>query len=163
MAPAPMYEHQRIVLEIGRFVGALCERHGRGVLALGINVFNEASTAEDYRIPDYSFVAKGREHILARDGIRGDGSDAVIEVRSPADETYEKFPFFARLGVREVIVVHRDTRNPEVYRLAGSQYLAVAGDEQGWLVSDVLQVRLARTADHLVIEDRGNPPARVEI
>ena len=36
---APAYEHQRLVSAIDRFLGPLCERSGRGVLAPGINVF----------------------------------------------------------------------------------------------------------------------------
>src|SRR2546428_12548142 len=86
MAPAPAYEHQRIVMAMARCLGALCESRGRGVLALAINVFNEMSKEPDYRIPDFSFVAEGRQHILARDGIRGGAPDAVIEIRSPDDE-----------------------------------------------------------------------------
>ena len=129
-----------------------------------INVFNEASAKPDYRIPDLTFIAAGREHILARDGTRGGGPDAVIEVRSPRDETYEKFPFFAGLGVREVIVVHRDTLEPEIYRLAGSQYVAVQMDADGWLRSDVLKVGLKREdSGRLVIQDLEDPSARTEV
>jgi|SRR5882672_1910442 len=164
MAPAPAYEHQRVVAEITEFLRPLCRRRGRGVLAIGINVFNEASNESDYRIPDFSFVAKGRQHILARDGIRGGGPDAVIEIRSPEDETYDKFPFFARLGVREVIVIHRDTKQPEIYRLAGSQYVAVQADAHRWVHSDVLKVRFAHTdSDHMLIEDIDDPTTRIEI
>src|SRR5712691_9295237 len=144
MAPAPAYEHQRIVGAIDRFLGPLCERRGRGVLALGINVFNEAAASEDYRIPDLTFVSAGREHLVAPDGIRGGGPDAVIEVRSPDDETYDKLPFFARLGVREVIVIDRDTKRPEVFRLAGPQYVAVQADADRWLRSEVMEVRFTR-------------------
>ena len=164
MAPAPAYEHQRIVTGIDRFLGPLCEGHGRGVLALGINVFADASGSQDYRIPDFSFVTAGREHIVAPDGIRGSGPDAVIEIRSPEDETYDKLPFFARLGVREVIVVQRDSRETEIYRLAGSQYVAVARDLQGWARSDVLKVRFTRTdSNRLIVEDLDDPSARAEI
>ena len=91
MAPAPAYEHQRLVSAIDRFLGPLCERSGRGVLAPGINVFGDAATNEDYRIPDLTFVAAGRQHIMAPHGIRGGGPYAVTEVRSPDDESYEKF------------------------------------------------------------------------
>ena len=98
MAPAPIYEHQRIVAQLDRFLGPLCEQRRRGVLAVQINVFNESSAAEDLRIPDLTFIAAGHEHVLARDGTRRGGPDLVIEVRSPEDETYEKFPFFAGLG-----------------------------------------------------------------
>jgi len=164
MAPAPLYEHQRIVAEIDRFVGPLCKRHGRGVLAIQINVFNEASAEPDYRIPDLTFIAAGRVDVLARDGTRGGGPDAVIEVRSPEDETYEKFPFFAGLGVREVIVVHRDTLEPEIYRLAGAQYVAVQMDADGWLRSEALKVGLKREdSGRLVIQDLDDPSARTEV
>jgi Uma2 family endonuclease len=50
-------------------------------------------------------VARGCESIIAADGIRGGAPDAVIEIRSPDDETDEKLPFFAALGVAEVIVI----------------------------------------------------------
>lgn len=164
MAPAPMVEHQRIVGELQVFLGPLCRRRGRGVLVAQINVFNESSPTEDYRIPDLTFVATGHEHILARDGTRGGGPDAVIEVRSLGDETYEKFPFFARIGVREVIVVHRDTKDVEVYRLAGPQYVALQADSDGWLRSDVLRVRFTRTdAGRPLIEDVDDPTNRTEI
>jgi Uma2 family endonuclease len=164
MAPAPAYEHQRIVMAIARFLGELCERRGRGVLALGINVFDEASTVPDYRIPDFTFVATGHEHVLARDGIRGGGPDAVIEIRSPDDETYEKLPFFARLDTREVIVIDRDTKQVEIDRLAGAQYTAVEPDADRWLHCDILKIRLNRTdSSRLLIEDTDDPATRIEI
>ena len=164
MAPAPMYEHQRIVLAITRFLGDVCERGSRGVLAIGINVFDESSKTENYRIPDFTFVSSGRKQLLAPDGIRGGGPDAVIEIRSPNDETYEKLPFFARLGVREVIVIDRDTKQPEIFRLAGSQYVAVQADAECGLRSDAINVRFTRTEDgRLVIQDVDDPASRTEI
>lgn len=164
MAPAPAYEHQRIVSAMDRFLGPLCERDARGVLAPGINVFSDPSTGQDYRIPDLTFVAAGRQGIVAADGIRGGGPDAVIEVRSPDDETYEKLPFFARLGVREVIVVHRDTKEIEIHQLAGPRYVTALHDPHGWLKSDALNVRFRRRdPNHLIIEDLADPSSRVTI
>jgi Uma2 family endonuclease len=164
MAPAPAYEHQRMVSAIDRFLGLLCDRDRRGVLAIAINVFNDASAVPDYRIPDFTFIAAGRERLLARDGVRGGGPDAVIEIRSPDDETYEKLSFFARLGVREVIVVGCDSKQPEIFRLAGTQYVAVQADRERWVRSDTLNVRFTRTAaGRLVIEDANDPATRSEI
>ena len=164
MAPAPLYEHQRIVAVLLVFLRPLCQRHGRGVVSTQINVFNEASSSPDYRIPDLTFVSSGREHVIARDGVRTGGPDVVIEVRSSEDETYDKLPFFARIGVREVIVVQRDTKDVEVYRLAGPQYVALQADSAGWLRSDVMGVRFARSdAGRLLIEDAGDPASRTEI
>lgn len=166
MAPAPGSEHQRIHSKINSFFDRLFERTGRATVWPSINVFNESSTVEDYRIPDFSIVRAGRERLIAKDGLRGGGPDAVLEIRSPGDETYEKFPFFARLGIRDVVVIDRDTKQPEVHRLAGGQYVAVAADHDGWVASEVLGVRFRRVEaipPRLAIEDLEDSTARVEI
>ncbi len=165
MAPAPSREHQRILDELIVFLLPLLKRAGRGTLHSGINVFDEASRSENYRIPDVTFVAAGRESVLAEDGTRGGAPDAVIEIRSPEDESYDKLPFFASLGVREVIIIDRDTKKPEIYRLAGSQYLAVAVDREGWVGSETLRVRWRQSPGSpvLAIEDVGDASARAEI
>jgi Uma2 family endonuclease len=163
MPPAPLYEHQRMHLKLGSFLDPLLERKRRGVLAPGVNVFNDASPTEDYRIPDFSFVAAGRESTIREDGIHG-GPDAVIEIRSPGDESYDKLPYFAKLGVREVLVIHRDTKKSEVYRLAAAQYLTVAADKDGWVIAEVLQVRLRLLPGEpprCAIEDVEDSSARV--
>ena len=164
MAPAPADEHQRMLDELIVFLLPLLRRAKRGTLRSGINVFNEASPEEDYRIPDLTFVATGREAILAKDGVRGGGPDAVVEIRSPADETYDKLPFFAALGVREVVVIDRDSKKPEVCRLAGKPYLAVAADHERSVTSEVLGVRFRLVeGPRLEIEDLADPPTRTEI
>jgi len=166
LSPAPTSEHQRILDELIMFLGPLLKRTGRAILRSGINVFDSSSPRENYRIPDLTFVAPARRALLGEDGVRGGGPDAVLEIRSPLDETYEKLPFFAALGVREVVVVPRDEKKPEVYRLAGQQYLAVAADREGWVPSEVLGVRLrleSGTPPRLAIEDGGDPAVRAEI
>lgn len=150
MTPAPSSEYQRIVDDLIEFVRPWLREAGRGILRSGINVF---AAELDYRIPDLSFVATGHENLLVEDGIRGGGPDCVIEVRSPEDETYEKLPFFARLSVREVVVVDRGTKRPEVFRLAGPQYVAVAADREGWLTAETLGVRLRGEEGSLLVED----------
>jgi Uma2 family endonuclease len=166
MTPAPNVEHQRILDELIAFLRPLLKRRARGTLVSGINVFREGGRSDDYRIPDLTFVSAGRERVLHDDGVRGEGPDAVVEIRSPEDETYEKLPFYAGLGVAEVIVVHRDSKAPELYRLAGAQYVAVQEDPGGWLRSERLGVRLRRVADappRLCIEDTADPAATLEI
>ena len=165
MAPAPNREHQRILDDLIVFLRPLLKKQGRGTLQSGINVFDEASPKENYRIPDLTFVAAGHDSVLAADGTRGGGPDAVIEIRSPGDESYDKLPFFASLGVREVIVVDRDTKRPEIFRLAGSQYVAVAVDREGWVGSLTLRVRLRQSpgSSVLAIEDVDVPTLRAEI
>jgi Uma2 family endonuclease len=154
MTPAPTVEHQRIVDALIIFLAPHLTTAARGTLRSSINVFRETTQKPDYRIPDLTFVAAGREHLLREDGVRGGGPDAVIEIRSPEDETYDKLPFYAALGVREVIVIDRDGKRPELYRLAGSQFVALQPDTDGWLRSETMMVRFRVV---------GGPPPRLAI
>jgi Uma2 family endonuclease len=165
MTPAPSLEHQRIVDELIEFLRPRLRNTGRGRLVSGINVFRDSLAAGDYRIPDLTFVADGRTEILRHDGARG-APDAVIEIRSPEDETHAKLPFYAALGVGEVIVCDRDTKAPEVFRLAGTRYQPMPADSDGWLVSNALGVRLRRVdgqPPHLSIEDLADSATNLTI
>ncbi len=165
MTPAPGNEHQRILDKLVVFLVPLLERTRRGTLRSGINVFDESSPKENYRIPDATFVGAGREALLVEDGLRGGGPDAVIEIRSPGDETYEKLPFFAKLSVREVVVIDRDSKRPEVYRLVGVAYVAVAADRDGWVTAETMRLRFRRAPGRtaLVVADLDDPDSQTEI
>lgn len=166
MTPAPSFEHQRILGDLIEFLRPRLREAGRGTLAVGVNVFREAGATPDYRIPDLTFVSAARRHVLHDDGVRGEGPDAVIEIRSPDDETYEKLPFYAALGVKEVIVCDRDSKAPEIFRLTGPQYLVVQADHDGWLLSNALGFRFRRVGEdqgHLRIEDSADPAIAVDI
>jgi len=133
-------EHQRVLGQLVVFLVPLLQSSKRGTLLPGINVFR---TTTNYRIPDLTFVATGRE----------DGSpDAVIEIRSPEDETYEKFPFYAAIGTREVIVIDRDTKRPEIYRLAGSELSMLQPDAEGWVRAETMRVRFRQAEERSVLQ-----------
>ena len=162
LSPAPGYEHQRIIAELLEFLRPLLKRNRRGELVPGINVFR---ADDDYRIPDLTFVAHGRQEVLAVDGAR-QGPDLVIEVRSPGDESYDKLPFYAALGIREVVIILRDEKTSELFRLTGDRYLPVVADSHGRLLSEALGVRfghLAASQPRLVLEDAAEPATRTEI
>jgi Uma2 family endonuclease len=156
MTPGPNVEHQRVLDELILFLAPRLTATGRGTLRSGINVFGHDKDDNDYRIPDLTFIAAGRDAVIAVDGIRDGGPDAVIEIRSPHDETYEKLPFYAAIGTHEVIVIDRDTKRPEIFRLAGPQYVALQADRDGWLLSETLRIRfrvLDTTPARLAVED----------
>ena len=166
MAPAPATEHQRILGELLVFLVVLLRRTGRGTVRTGINVFDESSPLENYRIPDLTFVARGREALVAEDGIRGGGPDAVIEIRSPNDESCEKLPFFAKLGIAEVILVDRDTKQVDLLRLSGGRYEPTAAGPDGRLTAETLGVcfsTLAGSPPRLRVADAADPSIQAEI
>lgn len=115
---------------------------GRGLVPrMGTGLFR---SAEDYRVPDQLYCRP--EHLSDRGA---EGAELVVEVRSEGDDTYRKLPFFAVLGVREVLVLHPSPRRAELYRLVEDRLLPVQADAAGELASDVLGVRVAPGAEAL--------------
>jgi Uma2 family endonuclease len=90
----------------------------------------------------------------------------VIEVRSPGDESYDKLPFFAKLGVTEVVIVDRDSKRIDVFHLPSGQYLQQEPDAEGEVTSPALGVglrTLAAEPPRLRVRDTAGPGLSVEI
>jgi Uma2 family endonuclease len=141
MTPPPAEEHGNLHSCLDGVIGQLVRKAKRGRLMVGPGVRRPGTALEDYRVPDLAFVAAERVSIISGGWIEGP-PDVVVEVRSPGDETYEKMAWYARLGVRELLVVDRDTVRLELYRLAGESYVAVARDESGRLPVEGLAMRI---------------------
>jgi hypothetical protein len=78
---------------------------GIGVLYQA-GLYRPGSNQKDHRVPDLVFFPLAHEGSLIKTyGIEG-AAMAVAQNRSPDDESYERFPFYASLGVREVVVIH---------------------------------------------------------
>ena len=74
---------------------------------------------DDYRIPDLVLLTPERFQI-DRDEYFDGAPTVVVEIRSRGDETIEKLPFYAKIGVPEVWIIDRDTKTPEIHVLRGS-------------------------------------------
>ena len=75
------------------------------------------------------------------------GPDFLVEIRSPGDDTDKKLPFYSQIKVRELLVIHRETRELRLYRHDGQQLVLVKpADFQGkkWLVSEVVPLAFRR-------------------
>ncbi len=144
MVPGPSFEHQTIGHELDVFLSPILSARGIEV-RYEMEVHRPGSKGEDYRIPDMVFFRSDRPEIITRRGLEG-APLAVLEIRSPDDETYEKFDFWTALGVAEVIVIDPDKRTAEVYRLAGKQLLATSADEQGRVHAATIDARFSTVA-----------------
>ncbi len=163
MPPPPSWDHQETVTDLGGFLSSECKRRSLGSVVTQAGLYDEDQLDKDYRVPDVVFVSKSKRHLIQERGAVG-AADAVIEVRSPDDETYKKVPFFARLGVRQVIVIDAKTRKTEVFLLAGDGYVAVAPDREGWLVAEVLGLRLRWVSKRrLRVEAIDNPKFAIDL
>jgi Uma2 family endonuclease len=112
MVPPPSGAHQRlgaelvaVMLPLGREQGLLC--------SLDTGQFDPARGWEDYRQPDVALYEPAHASDRGIDG----RAEVVVEIRSPRDATYEKLPFYARLGVPELLVIHPSTRMVERFTL----------------------------------------------
>lgn len=141
MPPMPNREHQDLALTLAVWLrehwGAL---QGNTVWP-AVNVALPGAWPHDYRIPDLVLVTADRLQFDRNEYFEGPPL-VVVEVRSPGDETLEKLPFYARLGVPEVWVIGRDDRTPEVLVLSAEEYRPQAPDSQGWIESPATGVRL---------------------
>ena len=96
--------------------GATVSKPGLGKVRPGINLAASAENWEyDYRVPDVvAFLADtaAENHNAFWTG----AADFIIEITSPRDRTYEKIPFYSRIGVRELLILNRQSWTLELYR-----------------------------------------------
>ena len=66
-----------------------------------------------------------------------------------------------------MIVIDRDSKRTDIYRLLGPQYVMLQADRDGWLASEAMDVGLKRGGESdrpvLLIEDRRDSSKRGEI
>jgi Uma2 family endonuclease len=116
MSPGPSNEHQRLVGELWGIFNEIVKPQG-GLAFPGANVTDrEVDWEYNYRTPDVVVVLPGCK---AKDiGVAWcGGPDFLVEIRSPYDKTMEKLDFYARVGVRELLVVNRETKELELFAL----------------------------------------------
>ena len=125
---------------------------GRQAMNRGLRRFNEPGVFDpeirdmtSYRVPDLGYA---RPEDVSDRGIEGRAL-LVVEVLSPRDESYEKLPFYRRVGVEEVLFVDPATRTFEVLRPQGEGWSLVGFDDEGWTPLAGLGVAL-RTHDGLL-------------
>ena len=106
---------------------------------------DEAHWTHNYRIPDLVLLTPDRFGIDKNEYMAG-APLVVVEVKSPNDETYDKFSFYAALGVPEVWVFDRTTRVPELYTLgAATTYQPIPAGPDGWIGSPATGVEFRPT------------------
>lgn len=119
MARMPNTEHQEIVSRLCYVLQETLGWAGPGIVLPGVNLSDREGDdwQQHYRVPDIALrLADGS----ARDcGTHWSGAvDLLVEVVSTGDLSRDKLPFYARIGVRELLVVDRDPWQLELYHPA---------------------------------------------
>jgi Uma2 family endonuclease len=122
MAPMPNNEHQQMVTRLSSILQEVVGWSGEGEVCAGVNLSDrEKDWNQDYRVPDIAvFLASGDAQ---NRGTHWQGAaDFLVEVISTDDSTREKLPYYASLGVRELLLIDRDPWAVELYRLGDGQF-----------------------------------------
>jgi Uma2 family endonuclease len=158
MAPMADNYHQTFLDDIGDILTEVVKRPGLGKKCQGANVSDRRKGWEsNFRVPDLVVVLHDSKAIDCGTHFFG-GPDFLIEIESPGDETEEKVPFYSKIGVRELLIIHRDKRTLRLLRHDGQDLIEVKPsplEGKDWLVSAVLPLAFRRTVQ------KGTPRTRV--
>ena len=141
MPPVPNRTHQEFEWALETWLRTHWARPAGNKVYHQINLASPGGWPDDYRIPDLLLLTPDRFDIDHDEYFEGP-PEVVVENRSPGDETIEKIPFYARLGVPEVWIIDRDTKVPEVHVLHGGEYRKQSPGDDGWLRSPATTIQL---------------------
>ena len=147
MPPAPNREHQDVGLALGSWLRIHWAIPLGNRVHAQINLASPGGWPNNYRIPDLLLLTPDRFEIDRNEYFEGPPT-VVVEVRSPGDETIEKMPFYAKLGVPEMWIIDRHTKVPELYVLREAQYQRQPPDADGWLRSAATGILLRAEPDN---------------
>ena len=149
VSPFPNNEHQEIATLLCFAFVSLVSIPGMGIVYDGVNVSDrEEGWRLNYRVPDAGVFLRGNPAKDCGTHWCG-GPDFAVEILSPHDMAREKLPFYAAIGVRELLIIGRDPWTLELYRLDAGELTLVAQsslDQSEVITSAVLPLALRLVA-----------------
>jgi Uma2 family endonuclease len=141
MSPLADVEHQVLVAKLIVAIQTAVGLDSPHKLCAGVNISDRADDwTQNYRIPDVAVFLEGTTAILHGTHFQG-GPDFAVEITSEDDRSREKLPFYAKVGVRELLLVDRDPWALELYRLREGQLVLIGRStlaQPATLASEVL-------------------------
>ena len=160
--PAPSNEHQDLEGSLEAYLRLHWARRQRSKVYHNANLAPPGGWPDDYRIPDLLLVTSEKFHRNRKEYFEG-AVDGVVEIHGPDDETYDKLPFYEELRVPEAWVIHRDTKEPEVYLLKKTRYRKQR-TVQGWVRSPLKGIELCvNGSGKVIVRLVGDDSTRAEL
>jgi Uma2 family endonuclease len=143
ITPAPNVEHQDIASGLATVFRIVIQWSGLGNVFHCVNVSDrERGWEHNYRVPDVAVVVNGTQARFCDTHLCG-GPDFLVEIISPDDRSRQKLQFYAKIGIRELMIVDGEPWSLELYRLDDDE-LKLLGtsrlEEPALLTSDVVPV-----------------------
>jgi Uma2 family endonuclease len=163
MPPMPSYFHQELEGSLETYLRVRWARPRRAKVCHQVNLASVGGWPHDYRIPDLVLLMPDRFDIIRGEYLEG-APNVVVEIRSPGDESLEKLSFYAQLGVPEVWIIDRDTREPEIHLLKRGRYKKQRPTASGWVRSPATGIELRRSeAGKLAVRLAGDESTREDL
>jgi Uma2 family endonuclease len=158
MPSMPTNAHQLLVSDLGDVFRDVVKKEGLGQSYPGANVSDRRKGWDhNYRVPDMVVVLNNSRAVDCGTHFCG-GPDFLVEIQSPGDDTEERVPFYGKIGVRELLIIHRDKRTLRLLPLEGEELILVKPsvvEGKEWLVSAVLPLAFRRSVS------KGKPRTQV--
>ncbi len=155
MSPDPDNRHQSLVFTLTRHLWAALGEGPEIQVFPGVNISDRREGwKKNYRVPDVAVFLPGNP-AEDMEAFWFGGPDFAVEILSPHDRSRKKLDFYAKVGVRELLLIDRRPWSLELYRLDRGRLARAEVDPDGSLSSWVLPIRL-RLAD-------GDPTPKIAI
>ena len=141
MPPAPNRDHQELEGTLETYLRLHWARPSGAKVYHQINVAAPGGWPHNYRIPDLVLLTPARFAIDRNEYFEG-APDVVVEIHSAGDESYDKLPYYAELGIPEVWIIDRDRKEPEIYVLQAGRYERHMAGDDGWARSAATGIEL---------------------
>lgn len=131
-APHPTYSPQTTVLQLASILKHIVPAGSR-VQAGGNISDRKTNWKKNYRCPDVMVFLPGNKAV-------------DLEIVSPGDRSLKKLPFYAELGVKEVLLVDPGKSANSLNRRTGEGWVGAEIarlDDQSWLASGLLPVEFS--------------------
>lgn len=145
MSPLPNDEHQELVGCLTTILSDSIQFAGLGKVRPGVNLAADPNDWKyDFRAPDVVVFLNNTKAEL-HDSFWSGAADFVVEIASPYDETWQKIPFYEKLGVRELLIVDRKPWKLELYRhdMRKLSLVASEGPGEGSIECAMVPLRLS--------------------
>ena len=125
MPPMANDEHQQVIARVTAILQDVIGWSGLGEVRPGVNITDlDKHWKKNYRVPDVAVFLRGCKAINRNTHWLG-GPDWLAEIVSPGDESRQKLPFYAKVGVREILLIDRDPWGIELYQLRNEEMVLV--------------------------------------
>jgi Uma2 family endonuclease len=158
MSPLADNVHQQLAFELPFAIRKAMGEDSPGIVYPGVNVSDqEENWKYNYRCPDVAVFLPGNP---AQDRVTHwlGGPDFAVEISSPYDRSRKKGDFYAKVGVRELLVVDRKPWALELFRLSDGVLESVGRSLPQ--TSDVLVSKVLPVCFRLL---PGGPRPRIEV